>query len=364
MSTVTIVAAYFGGWKTPPEAAVTWYQPSPWGVNGVNNLYMGNYPERFPTYGAADEDSQEIIDQQLLLADSAGIDVFAVNWYRDEYLSYAATRIAASAVAPSVKWCLQWSNHYASMHATYGTKAWLFEGIRLAAIRMTGDRYWKKNGKPVLIIFSHSHLDDCIRSATGQLAGYTPTLAERNALAKDVQNIVGNVLSGIASGGISGTTVSESANSGAYLVLMTNDLEWHRVTGVDATTDYSVRTGSYAGTTRLSHSYTEMRQAAFQDWTYAGSVALTRGKARWPTVIAGFNANPWGGTASDPLHDNCLPTIEEFQAHITEAKYFATRNGMDGTVFLYAWNEFGEGGWIQPTSAIGTSRLDAIKSIF
>lgn len=360
---ITLVAAYFGGWKTPPEPAVAWYQPSPWGINADNSLYMGNYPERFPLYGAVDEDNQSVIDDQLSLAESAGINVFAVNWYRDEYLSYAAARIAASTVAPSVKWCIQWSNHYASMHATYGTKTWLFEGIRLAALRMGGARYWKKDGKPVLIIFSHVHLDDCIRAALAQPVGYTPSLIERDSLVKDIRHIVGNVISGVVSGGITGTTVSVAANA-PYLVLMTDDAEWHRVTGIDATTDYNARMGSFSGTYRLTRSYPEMRQAAFQNWTYAGSVALTRNKARWATVMAGFDAKPWGGTASDALHDNCSPTIEEFKAHLADAKYFATRNGMDGTVFLYAWNEFGEGGWVQPTPAIGTSRIDAMASVF
>lgn len=325
---------------------------------------MGNYPERFPTYGAVDEDNQAVIDNHLALAESAGIDVFAVNWYADEYLSYSIDRMCASSSTSSVKVCVQWSNHYASMHATYGTKAYLFEGVRRAALRFSSPRYWKKDGRPVFILFAHDHLDDCIRSAAGQSAAYTPTLAQRNALVSDVRNVVGNVLSGNLTGGISGQSVSQSQNPGPYFVLMTDDDGWHRVTGIDATTRYNARSGQFGAEYRLARSYNEMRQAAFQGWTYAGSIALTRGKARWPVVMAGFDARPWGGTSADPLHDNCLPSIDEFSAHLRDAKYFASRNGMDGTVFLYAWNEFGEGGWVQPTPLIGSTRIDAIKSIF
>lgn len=358
---VTVVAAYYGGWKTPPEPIVTWQLPSPWGVNPDNNLYMGNFPERFPLYGAVNEDDQNVIDQQLLLAESAGVGVFAVNWYRDEFVSYGATRIAASTVAPSVKWCVQWSNHYTSMSPTAANKPYLYEGMRRAALRMNGDRYWLKSGKPVIILFSATHLDDVIRVENGQTVSYTPTLAQRNALVADVRNVVGNVLNGDLTGGISGSTVSVSANPGPYLVIMTADSGWAQVTGIDAITLYNVRSGVFSGVTRLAHSFEEIKQATERQWGQCSTLAASNSKKFWPTVMAGWDSRPWGGTASDPLHDNCLPTEGEFRAHCITARQFAQTPVADKTVFVYAWNEFGEGGWIQPTPAIGNTRLDAVK---
>lgn len=358
-----MVAAYFGGWKDPPEAYVTWYQPSPWGVNPANNIYLGNYPERWPLYGTVDEDSQSVIDQHLLDAESAGIGVFAVNWFRDDYLSYAATRIAASSVAPSVKWCVQWSNHYTSMSATAANKPYLFEGMRRAALRMNGSRYWLKGGKPVMIMFSATHLDDVIRTTLGQTVSYTPSLAERNALIADMRNVVGNVLAGDLTGGIAGSTVSASANPGPYLVLMTEDSGWAQVAGVDALTRYNSRSGVFGGNSRLAHSFDELRQAAERYWGIGSPLAAANGKKYWPVVMAGWDKRPWGGTTEDPLHDNCLPTLDEFTRHCVTARQFAQTPTADKTVFLCAWNELGEGSWVQPTNGIGYTRLNAVRRL-
>jgi hypothetical protein len=37
--------------------------------------------------------------------------------------------------------------------------------------------------------------------------------------------------------------------------------------------------------------------------------------------------------------------------------------GRANTVLIYAWNETDEGGWLHPTLAEGTARLDAIKKV-
>lgn len=359
---VAVVAAYFGGWKDPPEASATQYLPSPWGRNPANNIYLSDYPERYPTYGAVDEDSQVVIDQHLADAATAGITAFAVNWYRDEYLSYPATRMAASTSTSPVKWCIQWSNHYTRMSATACQKPWVFEGVRLAALRMSGSRYWRKSNRPVFVIFTAVHLDDTIRVSGGQLISYTPTQAERAALVRDIRNVIGNVLAGDSTGGISGSTVSVSANAGPYLVLMTSDADWVRTVGVDATTDYNVQSGSFSGVDRLTRSFAEVQQACRQNWAYNNTLAATWGKPHWPTVMAGWDARAWGGTAADPLHDNCTPTDAEFAAHMASARQFASTPSADGTVFLYAWNEFGEGGYVQPTVGTGSGRLNAIAA--
>lgn len=321
---------------------------------------MGDYPERYPVYGAVDEDQQWVIDQHLVDAEAAGINVFAVNWYRDDYLSYAADRMAASASASSVKWCIQWSNHYTRMSLTYAIKSYLFEGIRRAALRMNGARYWMKDSKPVFILFSAEHLDDVIRNTTANDINYTPTLSEKNALIADIRNIIGNVLDGDTTGGISGSTVSASVNPGPYLVLMTDLAEWYPVTGVDAYTTYNVIQGVFGGTVRYSHSYPELCQAVEQDWPKNYSALRTYGKKRWPLMTAGCSHLPWGGIDADPLADYSLPTPGEFRQHAINTRQFAQDPSADLTVFLYAWNELGEGAWVIPTVGRGRTMVNVL----
>jgi Glycosyltransferase WbsX len=311
-------------------------------------------------YGTVDEDSQEVIDHHLELAESVGIGVFAVNWYRDYYLSYPADRMAASTVAPSVKFCIQWSNHYASMDATAATKPFLFEGIRRAALRMSSPRYWTREGKPVLVILDTTHLDDVIRVSLGQPVSYTPSTAERSALVTDMRNIVGNVLNGDLTGGISGSTVSASANPGPYLVMLQRSTGWLDTSGIDAYSDYNVQDGTFAGVTRQTESYAEMESACRTTWNAGIVSSASRAKKYWPTLMAGWDKRAWGGSAN-PLHDNCEPTEAEFIEHCRGARLAAQNGACDNTVFLYAWNELGEGGWILPTQGIGRTRLDAIR---
>jgi len=356
---VTVVVAYYGGWKTPPEPIVTWHGSNPWGLDPSNNVYMANYPERFPLYGAINEDDQNVIDQHLLDAESAGVGVFAVNWYRDDYQSYPVNRMETSTVANSVKFCIQWSNHYTSMSPTAANKPYLFEGVRRAALRMSNPRYWYKEGKPVLILFSGTHLDDVIRTSLGQTIAYTPTTADRNAIISDIRNIVGNVLSGDLTGGIVGNTVSSSANPGPYLVIMSTS--WLSVSGVDASTNYNIRSGTFNGTSRFAHSFSEMKEAAEKSWVSNDTIARANGKKSWPCLMSGWDKRPWGGTVEDLLADNCQPDISQLREHCVRARGFANTPTADNTVFVYAWNEFGEGGWVQPTVGIGHARLDALK---
>lgn len=360
---MTVVAAYYGGWKSPPEPIVTWQGSSPWGVDASDNVFMGNFPERFPDYGAVDEDQQWVIDRHLSDAAAAGVGVFAVNWYRDDFLSYAADRIAASGVAPGVKFCIQWSNHYTSMSATAAQRPYIFEGVRRAALRMSSPRYWTRSGKPVLILFSAVHLDDAIRVATGQPVAYTPSLAERNALIADIRSVVGNVLDGDASGGISGSTVSSSINPGPYLVLMTGDGGWAQVSGVDAMTSYNTQKGQFADGLRFARSYDELATATRQSWGSGNKLAAANNKKHWPCVMSGWDKRPWGGTVEDPLHDNCLPDGSQLLAHCLDARAAAQIDTAEKTVFVYAWNEFGEGGFVQPTAGYADSRLWAIESL-
>lgn len=324
---------------------------------------MGNYPDRWPVYGTVDEDQQWVIDRHLEDAEQYGISVFAVNWYRDDYQSYPVERMKASASASATKWCVQWSNHYNSMSPTESQKTYLLEGVRRAGLHMGGARYWTKDGKPVLMFFSATHLDDVIRIGLGQPVSYTPSLAERTALVVDIKNVIGNVLAGDSTGGISGTTVGPSANPGPYLVLMTSDSGWAQVSGIDALTAYNARNGSYPGGIRHAHSFRELEQATELSWATGTAAAKANGKKWWPTVMSGWDRRAWGGTESDPLADNCQPETAEFERHCRTARGFANNPTADRTVFLYAWNELGEGGWVMETNGPGTSRLEAVKSM-
>lgn len=366
-----LIAAYMPAWKDPPETVTipTWGN-GPW-INTPPINYMSDHPERWPSYGAVNEDDQAIIDLQLGIAASAGITAFAVNWYDRWACEYGIQRLLLSTSSSPVKSFVQWSNHYASMDSDVDNKPVLYEGIRRASLYMIGSyaaRYYQRNGRPVLAIFSSQALDDVIRFSTGHDASYTPTLTERNALVADMRNVVGNVLSGDTTGGISGSTVSPSANPGPFLVIY--DRSWANVVGVDAMTMYSqhaivINPGTPGQVIRNAHSYDEIDTGCQQTWGTGAAGAAANGKEYWPTVMpSGWDRTPWGGTAGDSLADNCKPTRQQLWQHCESAKAAASEVSANGTAFVYAFNEPGESYSVNPSQGDGTMFVDTLKAVF
>ncbi len=386
-----VVAAYFPGYQVPSP---TWFYPSPWGESdgtaySANNVHMARYkgriPINWPTSGAGDitvnpvdpttntlgnEATQTIIDQHLAWADRGGIGAFSVNWYQDDFASYACDLMASSTSTAVCKFFVQWSNHFSAMNAATSTRAFFFEGIRRASLRMGAARYWRRNGKPVLAIFSVTQMDDVIRKNLGYTTqgAYTPSAADRQNLLACIHNIAANVIHGDTTGGIvsgdttvGSTTVVALASGAAttcHLVIM--DSAWSTYAGVDATCEYNVTQGLFDGAFRNPHSYAEMRVAVQQSWVTGTSRALSGGGSKhWVHASPGWDHLPWG-PSGDPLYDNCLPTVSERRQHFVDARNYAAAHAADsdGIIFL-PWNELGEGTWVIPTPDIGFEGLDA-----
>lgn len=400
---MTLVATYFGGWCKPMDASQRFvHGDNPWGVYPNAQFphlmhHMGDFPERFPLAGPPegyDESQQSVIDEALVTASSFGIDVFAVNWFRDEFLNHPVVNIKRSADKGLMKFFLQWSNNSNnSTQPPADSREYFFEGIRRAAIHMKDSAYWTRNGKPVFAIYSVAQIDRIINLTLGRPANFNyPTISqatlEHDAFLQDCHNIVANVIAGDDTGGISGhlnatvvrngTVVPASVNTSGivgsftpsmYLMVATGDVgSWARCASVQGMYVYNTRSGKFPATAtspRLTHSFAEMATACQQvyDLVIPAMRNFAPGKVWWPTLMSGFDQKPWGGTTQDPLHDNCLPTVEEFKNHCLQVKAVHQQNPdvTGGVTFIYAWNELGEGGWIVPTPAIGTSRLEALR---
>lgn len=402
-SSRTVIATYFGGWKVPMDASQRGiHGDNPWGAYPTTALpgvkhNMKAYPGRFPVTGpwpnGYDESQQTIIDGEIKLASSYGIDVFAMNWYRDEFLNHPVVNFKKSPNKGLMKFFLQWSNNAnVSKAPPHDTREYFFEGIRRAAMHMKGESsYWKQDNRPVFGIFDVSQIDRIIKATHGLPSTYTfASIAEATAMhdafLEDCHNIVANVLAGDTTGGISGTLnsavvkvngvagkINKSGISSStfkpsmYLMVATADVgNWARCATVAGMYVYNIRQGTFDGTRRLTHSFAEMMQACQQqyDLVIPAMKNYAPGKVWWPTLMTGFDQRPWGGTTQDPLHDNSVPkTSAEFTTHVTQVRnvlrsYPATTNN---TVFIYAWNELGEGGWLTPTPDIGVTRLTAIR---
>lgn len=400
-TTRTLVAAYYAGWPMPLDKSIQWlHGTNPWGTfenKAIPTAFnaMAKYPERFPLIGPApggyDESQQWVIDTEIRTAAAYGVDVFAMNWYRDEFLNHSIVNFKKSTRKSLMKFFLQWSNNSNTSKAPPSdSREYFFEGIRRAAIHMRDPSYWRIDGKPVFAIYDTSQVDRIINACRGVPSTYVnPTAAQatlvHDAFLQDLHNIVANVLAGDDTGGITGklnaavvkragvtpTSVATNGPVGSYtpsmyLIVCTGDVgAWAKCIGLQGMYLYCIRTGTFNGAKRLTHSFTEMMTACQQSYDlYLPAVQnYAPGKTFWPTTMAGFDQRPWGGTTADPLHDNCISTAAEFDVHCKQV-----RTALDkypkvtaGTTFIYAWNELGEGGFITPTRDLGTTRLVSLR---
>lgn len=125
--------------------------------------------------------------------------------------------------------------------------------------------------------------------------------------------------------------------------------------------------GAYSATPAAAHGerpFDELRQANEAFWAEAAAT----GKPVIPPVSTGWDPRPRTSRAHG--HDTAAaapwyraPAPDEFAEHLARAVAWAeTRpEAAARSVLIYAWNEHDEGGWLTPTLADGTSRLDAIE---
>lgn len=113
--------------------------------------------------------------------------------------------------------------------------------------------------------------------------------------------------------------------------------------------------------------YEELAQADTTLWNSfrdAGLQAI-------PTLSTGWDPRPhrddewgYGGYKSGPVVDQATP--EQLAAHLEETLQWIRTypaSAPSNAVVIYAWNEVSEGGWVIPTHAEGTARLDALRSV-
>lgn len=100
------------------------------------------------------------------------------------------------------------------------------------------------------------------------------------------------------------------------------------------------------------------------------------GAAVAPIVMAGWDRRPrvarpmpwetWQkpGVGIEKCYE--APTPAQLAAHVQSAMDWVTAHPAEaaaGLIIIYAWNENDEGGWLTPTLAEGTARLDALRTV-
>lgn len=310
---------YFPGWRTSGQWAP-----------------ITRFLERRPVLGWYREGDPSVADWHIKWAVEHGITFFAYDWYWSagaRSLEHALHEGLFNAkYRHMLKFCLLWANHNppgTSSHEDF-----------MAVVAYWIENYFKRpeyytiDGKPVVIIFSPYRF----RADMGSAAVKRSFEAMREECRK-------------------------AGLPGLYLIACVGgDTSEHRVAaeeGYDAISAYNrpglglrenERIGPFAD-------LLEPHRAHWERMADAGPLPIMT------PVSGGWDSRPWHGDNA-MVRSGRTPPL--FRRHLEDARRFIeSRPGKALPVALIeAWNEFGEGSYIEPHREYGFGFLDAVREVF
>ena len=335
LNEVKVGAWYFGGWSFPPDANGHTFHISP--------TLTTQFSNREPVWGWR-EDKPEIMVEQINYAADAGLSFWGFCWYENSLVSNPALmdhlNIALDLYlqAPNRKrldFCLL-SCHPVSP-ATWDTLC-----DRLIPY-FKESNYLKVDGKPLLIFFN----TDEVISGMGNIE--STKLALESFREKARKAGVGEIMIGART---------------APMAIDVNYQNKYKACGFDFLTTY--QNADDGRLTPGANDYEFLIKGDRKAWT---EISNHTDLPYIPTMGTGYDMRPWAADhpnqpASDYWYVGATP--ERIAGHLKEAMEWTKDNSskvLGNLLFIYAWNENGEGGWLTPTKSEANARLEAIKEV-
>ena len=287
-----IGAYYFDGWATDKSSAFT-------------DELLTQFPEREPIWGWRDDDIK-IMERQIDIASENGVDFFAFCWYwADDLGTFNEKAVKAKPAHTSLdlfmkaknkhkmKFCLLIANHDGAR--IQGEENWRKAVDYFAEAYFTDPQYLNIDSKPVLVYFipkdAHPHINAMQEEA--RIKGY----------------------------------------AGLY-----NMSCGYNLSGFDALTWYN----SFDGINKSKgYPYGDLCLRMERMW---GS--LPEGNNVAPLCMAGWDKRPWEVNENSAYYVWRSP--ERFRKQLYRA-VDCVHKQKNKIILIYAWNEYGEGGYIAPT---------------
>jgi len=311
-------AYYFPGWKT----ASAW---SP----------IQRFPERQPVLGWYREGDPEVADWHIKWAVEHGFTFFAYDWYWSQgtrQLEHALHQGYFNArYRRLLKFCLLWANHNPPGSSSPEdcldvTRYWIDHYFRRP-------EYFAPGGKPLVILFSPDRL-----TADLGTDRVRPTLEAMRAEC---------VRAGLP---------------GLWLAACVGDTGQGRTAftqGYDAVTGYNWPSLGMTGE-GLFAPYASLLAGYRNTWESL--------RALGPLIVplsGGWDSRPWHGENNIVRFGRTPP---QFRLHLDDAFQFldrhTARSPLDCIALIEAWNEWGEGSYIEPHQEFGFGYLDEVREVF
>lgn len=313
-------AYYFPGWQTASQ-----WQP------------LQRFPERKPVLGWYREGDPEVADWHIKWAVEHGITFFAYDWYWSQgarQLEHALhDGYFKARYRHLLKFCLLWANHNPP-----GTSS---QDDCLTVTRHWIENYFRRpehltfDGKPVVIIFSPERLTEDLGSA-GVKRAFAAMRAECERAGLKGLHLIACV--GEAGG------VRRAAEE-----------------GYDAVTAYTWPGLGMSGEGKFAP-YETLLAGYRRQWK---QLQTESNLPLCPLPLnGGWDSRPWHGENNLVRFGR---TPELFRRHVRDAKEFLetpSQTSARKVVLIEAWNEWGEGSYVEPHSEFGFGYLDALREVF
>ncbi len=306
-----------------------WWNYSRWTV-------LDAYPERTPLLGYYREGEPAVADWHIKWMAEHGINFMIYDWYWSEggrSLEHALHNGFFNAdLRNQMKFCLLWANHNAPGTSSEEdmknvTQYWLDNCF-------LRPEYYKIDGKPVVVIFAPSRIWDDIGVAAAKRA-----FDNARQMAKD------RGLPGIY-------FVACSGPDGGALRLIEQQ-------GYDAISGYNYPGAGTDGQTVAPY---DLNIKGYEDiWK---SIAKNSPLRYIPVTDPGWDSRPWAGPNAMRRTEKAPWKFEQMLE--LSKKFVDTEHAKNQRkiVFVEAWNELGEGAFIEPHREWGFGYLDAVRRVF
>ncbi|GBG11194.1 hypothetical protein PAT3040_05983 [Paenibacillus agaridevorans] len=310
-------------------------KPGPWGY--------GPIPDREPLIGWYDDRQQQVLDNHILEAASRGIDHFAFYYYWKEGGGGPRPGQNIENYKTSPYRNLMSYYLYFVADGSYDKTVWKNEIVPKLISFMQEPSYKKtEDGRPIVGFFGDME---------GRLGGSAASLKEGLDYLR-----------------------SESVKAGLENPLLLYDgyrtLDMFIEQGYDGFLPLNLAgIGLDIG---VPQDYASAYPDAWKEFVYADYSQQPEYQNYEdylfiPGALNAFDVRPWGASSGVPVDRYVYadPSPEKFKQLLNHVKeYLDTHERSMNMATLYAWNEWGEGGSIEPNSLFGYGYIDAIQEVY
>lgn len=308
---------YFPGWS--PDQLSRWEK-------------QAGFPERDPVLGWYKEGLPEVADWHIKWAVENGVSFFVYDWYwRDgkEQLGQGLNDgFLKARYRDHMKFAVMWANHPPFANHTPDqlltvTDYWLKHYFRQP-------NYLTIDGKPYVSFFS-------IHNVLTELGGPEKARAAFDAMRQRVRDA-----------GLPGLHIAACSSGSSQM------LESLRQAGFDSVTAYNY---APAGAIMNQSPYRHFVLSHEEIWE-----AMKQGGSPpyLPLLTVGWDSRPWHGPRANQRFARRTRDLAEALGRL---KTYLDANG-EHMAILEAWNEWGEGSYIEPNAEFGFKDLEAIRRTF